>query len=687
MAELHINYVESLNKWMEDDTNENFDTLKDNRDKYQEVLYSKMVRHERTLLASKDGDYIPEPHRILISDDDIYTDENKQIFRNEFDYVQKFRKAFPEVRDGAIKWGLKLPGILSFSTRTGRSLTTGKNKYWDSMIPDTLCQKKQDYDVAEMRKLFLPENEIVYESWLREELQKSNLSFWQIMFGNEFSNDSDLLAWVPATIPLYSAGERSIFAKNSSYSKMLIFAEYTYLRRGLSGILSDYVVARANKVITEALEKYPGFREYCFQCGGIDKLKLSFSKTYEEESCEPYNWIKDYCDHSGKKLKESKKLEDIINELVASFGPEIGEDAKRAEALRRIASPYACAEAAGFPHKALFQDAFTVYINSNGVKESILRWMFSEYNPRLGTIPKTSEKFEEWLELSLLQYCAEGNLYSVLKEWIFVNNGKVPSEEAISDIFSFGGSTVYYQTCSSMFTEKQDTDEQGKQIRMQVENISKTPKPIKRKCRYSERLTGDIADNGTGQSGDEDRQKMAKYFSAPFLPMIMSAGRGAQEGMDFHQYCLKLAHLTIPKGSVSMEQRQGRIDRFRSLLIRRRAAEYAAEYECETRMDILEDLFSTLKYEKNNSDNMNNEIFPNWSIPAKDNSNTALYEIVPFWRFTEEAREYSSCVNQAINYRVGFGATYSEKLNERLRKITPEDRDAIMINLAAKKHG
>ncbi len=378
-------------------------------------------------------------------------------------------------------------------------------------------------------------------------------------------------------------------------------------------------------------------------------------------------------------LNAPQELEDIICNLMKEFsGITTDEQEQRAEALRRIASPYACAEAAGFPDKIFFEERFINYINSKGVKESILRWVFSEYNPMRNCIPGNIDGFEEWLELSLLEYCAEGNLYSVLKEWIFVNGGKIPSNEDLNNTFNFTGSTVYYQTFSSMF-QVDDQRHLQKNIKDGKEQLRKI------KCRYSERLTGDIDDNGTGKNGDDERQNMAKRFSTPFWPMMLSVGRGAQEGMDFHQYCMKLAHLTIPKGAVSMEQRQGRIDRFRSLLIRRRAAEYASECIFDTRMDILTDLFNALEIEKKNLNMDNNEIFPNWSMPILKGKETEFffYKIVPFWRFTEEAKEYSSCVNQAINYRVGFGATYSDKLNEKLGKLTPEERDSIMINLAA----
>ena len=99
----------------------------------------------------------------------------------------------------------------------------------------------------------------------------------------------------------------------------------------------------------------------------------------------------------------------------------------------------------------------------------------------------------------------------------------------------------------------------------------------RRQCSFADRLTGDIGDVGSGDN-EEAISACAERFSSPFWPMVMFAGRGAQEGMDFHQYCLKIMHMTIPRGAVSFDQRNGRIDRFRSLLVRRRAAESEAVF-------------------------------------------------------------------------------------------------------------
>ena len=85
-----------------------------------------------------------------------------------------------------------------------------------------------------------------------------------------------------------------------------------------------------------------------------------------------------------------------------------------------------------------------------------------------------------------------------------------------------------------------------------------------------------------------------------------------------HNYCMRIMHLTLPKGAVSFEQRNGRIDRYRSLLIRRRAAEYTEEMEAEHNCGCSKLMMRIFEYlvEHKNEDEENRDdiIYPNWSI-------------------------------------------------------------------------
>jgi len=58
-------------------------------------------------------------------------------------------------------------------------------------------------------------------------------------------------------------------------------------------------------------------------------------------------------------------------------------------------------------------------------------------------------------------------------------------------------------------------------------------------------------------------------FNAPFRPFVLMTTSIGAEGLDFHLYCRRLAHYTLPNSVVQWEQKNGRIDRRNSLAVRR----------------------------------------------------------------------------------------------------------------------
>ena len=62
-------------------------------------------------------------------------------------------------------------------------------------------------------------------------------------------------------------------------------------------------------------------------------------------------------------------------------------------------------------------------------------------------------------------------------------------------------------------------------------------------------------------------------FNAPFLPFVLMTTSIGAEGLDFHLYCNRLAHYTMPSSVVELEQKNGRIDRYNSLAVRRSHAQ------------------------------------------------------------------------------------------------------------------
>lgn len=150
-------------------------------------------------------------------------------------------------------------------------------------------------------------------------------------------------------------------------------------------------------------------------------------------------------------------------------------------------------------------------------------------------------------------YAAMGCLKQVLEEYSVLNGlnrVSAPGEQEkqsklLEDLLNYEPSQVIF------FPDHGETDS-GKKFM----------------CSFAERFTEDKTDTNA-HILSHTRQLQAR-FNSPFYPFVMTASSVAQEGLDFHFYSHAIAHWSIPKTPVEFMQREGRIDRYCSHLVRKR---------------------------------------------------------------------------------------------------------------------
>lgn len=64
-------------------------------------------------------------------------------------------------------------------------------------------------------------------------------------------------------------------------------------------------------------------------------------------------------------------------------------------------------------------------------------------------------------------------------------------------------------------------------------------------------------------------REMQIVFNTPFRPFVAISTSVGAEGLDFHFYCNRLIHYTLPPNAIKLEQMNGRIDRMNSHAVRR----------------------------------------------------------------------------------------------------------------------
>jgi hypothetical protein len=80
-----------------------------------------------------------------------------------------------------------------------------------------------------------------------------------------------------------------------------------------------------------------------------------------------------------------------------------------------------------------------------------------------------------------------------------------------------------------------------------------------------------LAGGAVGRPARSD--ELRKAFNAPFWPYVLATTSVGQEGLDFHTWCSRVAHWDLCSGPLDLEQREGRIQRFGGLVVRRKLAQ------------------------------------------------------------------------------------------------------------------
>lgn len=447
-------------------------------------------------------------------------------------------------------------------------------------------------------------------------LNQQTVAFKDICEHNAEGNMCQLL-WMPPTVPAYSVSEDSIFDEHKNYSKLLVFDEHRFLQRGGPVLLSQYADAVNRKSAADS-----PYAEY------LSKLQLPF----EQDDV-------DITTLAGWEIPEQSSLDDIQTLWLKGEQPRTNNTLI---ALAALADPAVCVMRLWkeLGDAKTIAKAFKAYLLKEHSQLALCAWMAEK------KIPHSQED----VNLAVLQYCAEGNLLAVFREWFSVgkfSDTKTRCAEVCECLLRTKSKVkVYVQTKDNYL--KQGVGQAG----------------ILCSCGFAEQLTSDHLDVGTktGSKAENAHDGIMDAFNSPFWPMVLFVGRGAQEGLDFHNYCLRIMHLTLPRGAVSFDQRQGRIDRFRSLLVRRRAAEVIG-IGCSPRIDLEDAVFQTMERWAKQSASPDvwkkDQIFPYWQIkeePGWYESAHHFERMIPVLNYTDDMIEYQQLSAQLRSYRSTIGS-------------------------------
>jgi len=266
-----------------------------------------------------------------------------------------------------------------------------------------------------------------------------------------------------------------------------------------------------------------------------------------------------------------------------------------------------------------------------------------------------SEELRYWE--AVLDYCAQGNLQAVMDEYVHVLRESLglldkPAKESAAQLAEEIGAAVAIRTVNLDFDEVLAAP-QKKQLRLATHSM---------RCRFALRF-GDVrSQDERGEAGERTRkEEVRQAFNSPFWPFILATTSIGQEGLDFHQYCMNVWHWNLPGNPVDLEQREGRVHRYKGHAIRKSLADRYGLASLGSGLAPLCEPWSQLfaRARKEFAQRGYNELVPSWVIPGASHKITRH---VPMYPLSQERERYEHLKQAVASYRLVFGQPRQEDL-------------------------
>ena len=184
---------------------------------------------------------------------------------------------------------------------------------------------------------------------------------------------------------------------------------------------------------------------------------------------------------------------------------------------------------------------------------------------------------------------------------------------------------------------------------------------------------------GSESKNVDRKDSIRNAFNSPMRPFVLATTSIGQEGLDFHHYCRKIMHWNLPSNPIDLEQREGRINRYKCLAIRQDISERFADRSFNS--DVWQELFSMAAEEIRSADQ--SELVPYWCLGK--NQTVKIERIIPMYPVSKDEVNYQRLIKVLSLYRLTMGQARQEELVDYILQSDMKDRNyikSLFINLS-----
>ena len=246
-----------------------------------------------------------------------------------------------------------------------------------------------------------------------------------------------------------------------------------------------------------------------------------------------------------------------------------------------------------------------------------------------------------------VRYCIDGHLQAVLDEyldslrdWLGLGDERAPGALA-ADLAGAANDALGLRTAS---------------YRVDLHEADGV-EPIQRSMRgrFAVRLGGDTTHEKQIIRTDQVR----RAFNSPFWPYVLATTSVGQEGLDFHLYSHAVVHWNLPRNPVDLEQREGRVHRFKNHAVRKNLATAYGQEVLEWGAGAVWPRLFDLGVERRGVDQ--NDLVPYW-VFAPDGAEAAIERYLPVLPLSREEGQLVALERTLVTYRLAFGQPRQEDL-------------------------
>ena len=251
---------------------------------------------------------------------------------------------------------------------------------------------------------------------------------------------------------------------------------------------------------------------------------------------------------------------------------------------------------------------------------------------------------------NVLDYCLEGNLQSVFDEFghlVYPDHLDARSfSDRISESININTSSLKVDNVDGFINETDTT----------------------MRCHYAVDFGNQ---NMEKEAGRNRVVSLLNNFNSPFRPFVLATTSVGQEGLDFHLYCRKVMHWNLPSNPVDLEQREGRVNRYKGLVVRQNIiSKYLKSIAPEQDADLWELLFEIAESKEKSGKKC--DLVPYWHV---ETDGIHIDRIVPELPYSKEHYRYQQLIKALTYYRLTFGQPRQEELLKSLFQYVESQED------------